>query len=190
MWNFVFFARRQITDACLFVGFFCFFFFCFFFFQGWSYRPNGARMLQEGSFWRKWQVLVPFLSDEKLEGTWTPPTHIFSPKLPDQNFEIAILFNLVENSINMYLGTTWSPTVPGGGDTSYKLWPFFTYSKGYYEVYRRFHGDFFALGWKWVGRRGYVGGSFHGEILSRGKRVPMKGAQDFLALFKKKTMTK
>ena len=44
MWNFVFFVRRQITDACLFV------FFCCFFFQGWSYRPSGPRMLREGSF--------------------------------------------------------------------------------------------------------------------------------------------
>ena len=46
MWNFVFFARRQITDACLFV---CLFVFCFFP-QGWSYRPSGPRILREDSF--------------------------------------------------------------------------------------------------------------------------------------------
>ena len=42
MWNFVFFARRQISGACLFV--------CLFFSQGSSYRPSGPRMSQEGSF--------------------------------------------------------------------------------------------------------------------------------------------
>ena len=40
MWNFVFFARRQIAGACLFV---CLLFFS----QGSSYRPSGPRMLQE-----------------------------------------------------------------------------------------------------------------------------------------------
>ena len=41
----------------------------------------------------------------------------------------------------------------------------FTYSNGYWEVYRHFQGDFFLGG----GREnlmegGYVGGSFHGGI--------------------------
>ena len=49
MWNFVFFARRQITGACLFVLFFFFLFF-FSFPQGSTYRPSGPRMSQEGSF--------------------------------------------------------------------------------------------------------------------------------------------
>ena len=34
MWNFVFFARRQITDACLFVCLFVFFLCVFFFRRG------------------------------------------------------------------------------------------------------------------------------------------------------------
>ena len=38
MWNFVFFARRQITGACLFIYFF------FSFPQGSSYQPSGPRM--------------------------------------------------------------------------------------------------------------------------------------------------
>ena len=33
---------------------------------------------------------------------------------------------------------TYSPTVPGGGAASYKPWPVFMYSNGYFEVYRRF----------------------------------------------------
>ena len=35
MWNFVFLARRKITDTCL-----------LFFFQGWSYRPYSPRILE------------------------------------------------------------------------------------------------------------------------------------------------
>ena len=34
--------------------------------------------------------------------------------------------------------------------------------------------------------RGYVGGAFHGGIGHGVKKISMKGAQDFLALFKKK----
>ena len=46
----------------------------------------------------------------------------------------------------MSLGMTYSPTVPGGGAASYKLRPVFTYNNGYWEVYRRFQGDFLVLG--------------------------------------------
>jgi len=58
----------------------------------------------------------------------------------------------------------------------------FTYSNGHWEVHKRFQGDF------WFGgiEGSYVGGSFHGENLSWGKRISIKEAQDFLALFKKK----
>ena len=50
-----------------------------------------------------------------------PPTLIIFPKSMDQNSEIVILFNVVKKLINMSLGTTYSPTVPVGGATSYKL---------------------------------------------------------------------
>ena len=43
---------------------------------------------------------------------------------------------------------TYSPSIPGGGAASYKLWPVITYSNGYWEVYRRFQVDF-VLGWGW-----------------------------------------
>ena len=46
----------------------------------------------------------------------------------------------------MSLVMTYSPTIPGGGAASYKLWPVFTYSNGYWEVYRRFQGDFILFG--------------------------------------------
>ena len=73
MWNlhFFFFARRKIMDACL-----------FYFFQGLSYRPNGPRISENGSFKRKLKVLVPFLSDRnKWEATRAPPRHFFSQTL-------------------------------------------------------------------------------------------------------------
>ena len=54
------------------------------------------------------------------------------------------------------------------------------------DVFRGF------FGWgEGLRRGGYVGGTFHLEIenLSWGKKISMKGAQDFLALLKK-TMKK
>ena len=44
----------------------------------------------------------------------------------------------------------------------------FTYSNDYWEVYRRFQGDFFGLGGR-VGGGGYVGGHFHGETSHGGR---------------------
>ena len=64
----------------------------------------------------------------------------------------------------MSLGTTYSPTVPVGGATSYKLWPVLTYSNGYWEVYRRFQEDFFGLG-EGLRRGGYAGGTFLREFV-------------------------
>ena len=49
----------------------------------------------------------------------------------------------------MSFGMTYSPKVPGGGAASYKLWPVFSYNNGYWEVYRRFQGEFFWFG-GWV----------------------------------------
>ena len=74
-----------------------------------------------------------------------PYAHFF-PKSTDPNFEIAILFRIVENHINYVFGMTHSPTVPGGGAASYKLCPVFTYTNGDWEVYGRFQGDIFGLG--------------------------------------------
>ena len=69
---------------------------------------------------------------------------------------------------------TYSPTVPGGGAASYKLWPVFTYSNGYWEVYRRFQGDILVWG-GWVERAMW-------EEYVMGEGNSMKRAQDFLAL--------
>ena len=70
---------------------------------------------------------------------------------------------------------TYSPKVPGGAAASYKLWPVFKYSNGYWEVYRRFQGDFPGLGEVWRGG-GYLGGSFLGEICQGEEKFNEKGA--------------
>ena len=59
-----------------------------------------------------------------------------------------------------------------------------TYSNGYWEVYRCSKGDF--LVGEGVEKRGICWGNFPSSNLSWGKDISMKGAQDFLALFKKK----
>ena len=62
----------------------------------------------------------------------------------------------------------------------------FTYSNGYWEVYRCFQGDFFGWGGGELKGRGLHGRIFQYRNVLLGKRLSMKGAQDFLALFKKK----
>ena len=90
---------------------------------------------------------MPFLSDKKnWRAPRSPPTLIFFPKSTNQNFKTAILFSLVENHNNYVFGMTYSPKVPGGGAASYKIWPVFKYSNGYWEVYGRFSGWLFWFG--------------------------------------------
>ena len=85
----------------------------------------------------------------------------------------------------MSLGTTYSTTVPVGEAASYKLWPAFAYSNGYWEVYRRFQGYFF--GWKEGLRRGgYVGETFHGGIFVMGEEDFHEGGAAFSSIIKKK----
>ena len=80
------------------------FVFLFSFSLGRLYRPNAPRMAQEGSFQRKLKVLMPVLSDQKLEGNWASSHALFFPNSPDQNFEIVILFSIIEKSNNYVFG--------------------------------------------------------------------------------------
>ena len=59
------------------------------------------------------------------------------------------------------------------------------FDHGHWVVYRRFQGDVLAFGWRWVGGWGLRVRIFSWRILSWGKRISMKGVQDFLELFKK-----
>ena len=81
-------------------------------------------MLREGSIWRELKVLMPFLSDQK---NWKAPSQAhFFPKQPNLNFEIAILFSIVEKPRNYVFGEDLIPQVPGGGAANYELLPLFT----------------------------------------------------------------
>jgi len=85
----------------------------------------------------------------------------------------------------MFLGTTYSPTVLMGGAAIYKLRLVFTYSNGYWEVYRRFHRDFFLV-WEWGGEveGDCVGGSFHGGFVM-GEDNFNEGGGGFSSIIKK-----
>ena len=61
-----------------------------------------------------------------------------------------------------------------------------TYSHVYLEVYRRIQGDFLVGGGGGVEKRGNMLGELSLEEFIMGKKISMKGTQDFLALFKKK----
>ena len=77
----------------------------------------------------------------------------------------------------MSLGTTCSSTVPVGGAASYKLWPVFTHSNDYWEVYRRFQGIF--LGWG----EGVIPGDLSMEELVMGEENFHEGGAGFCSIF-------
>ena len=164
MWNFAFFARRQITDACLF----------FFFSQGWSYRLTGPTMSQKGSFYRILKVLVPFLSDQKhWRAPRPPPTLIFPPESPDQNSEIAILFTIVKKPFKYVFGDDLIPQFPWEElqVTNFDLCLHIVMVTG--KCTDVFRGIFFGWGGKLRGS--YVEGSFHGGTSHGGRDFQWRG---------------
>ena len=72
----------------------------------------------------------------------------------------------------MSLGMTYLPPVPRRGAANYSFDHCLHIAIVNYEVYRRFRGDFFALGLGWVAGVGYVGGSFHGGFFRKGREFP------------------
>ena len=61
---------------------------------------------------RKLKVLVPFLSDQKIGGQIDPLSRLYFSKLFDQNFEIAILFSIVERPNNYAFRDNITPHSP------------------------------------------------------------------------------
>ena len=176
MWNFLFFARRQITGACLFV--------CLFFSQGVILSTQLSYNVARGL------ILTEMKSSSALfkwPKNWRAPRppgtlNIF-PKSTDQNSEIAILFSVVEKPYNYVLGDELPPTVPGGGATSYKLWPVLTYSNAYWEVLQTFSGGFFGWGRGW--QEGDMLGKFPSRNLSWGEENFHEGSAGFSSIIKK-----
>ena len=74
---------------------------------------------------------------KKIGGYLGPLPRNFFPKSTNQNFNIAMLFNLIENLITISFGDDLIPHSPS---------PLLKYSNGYYEVYRRFQGTFSGWG--------------------------------------------
>jgi hypothetical protein len=66
----------------------------------------------------------------------------------------------------------------------------FTYSIGYWELYRHFQEGFFFLVGGGAGGGGYLGESFRGGCFLGVRDISMKGAPDFPALFKKRSEIK
>ena len=89
----------------------------------------------------------------------------------------------------MFLETPYSPTVPVEGAASYKLWPVFPHSNGYWEVYERFQGVFF--GWGEGLRRGVLRREFSIEEFVVGEgNFHERGAGFFSIFFKEQWKNK
>ena len=58
---------------------------------------------------------MPFLSDQKIRWHLGPLPRSFFPKSTDQNFEMAILFHIVENHNNYVFGNDLPPQSLGEG---------------------------------------------------------------------------
>ena len=82
----------------------------------------------------------------------------------------------------MSLGNAYSPIVPVGGTTIYKLLPVPTHSNGYMEVYRRFQEDILVGGG--VEKRRICLGTFHGGIC-HGEENFHEGCAGFSSIIKK-----
>ena len=128
---------------------------------------------------------MPFLSDQKnWRAPRPPPTLIIFPKSTDQNYEIAILFRVFEKPYNYVFGY------------DLLLWEGLqvtNFNQGLHivMVIGKCTGVFRRIFWLGGGfeKRGIYWEYFSSRNLSWGKKIFMKGAQDFLALFKK-TMKK
>ena len=130
------------------------------------------------------KVLVPFLSDQKnWRAPRLPPTPIIFPKSPDQNSEIAILFTVVENLITMSLGRLTPPQSPWEGLQVTNFDQCLHIVMVIWKCTEVFRG-IFRLGGG-VEKREICWGNFPWRNLSSGKKIFMKGAQDFLSVLKK-----
>ena len=123
-------------------------FICFvFIFQGWSYRPCGPQISEEGSFERKLKLVVNFFRDQESGGQLGSLPRSLFPKVIGSKFEMTISFNIAEKSNSYVFEDDLIPQSPGGTAASYELCPLSTYSIGYWEVCRHFQGFFSVGGW-------------------------------------------
>ena len=124
----VFHLEQQGKSIFCLVALMWLFFFLFLFFTWASERPKHHREMFNGSFERKLNLLVSFLSDQK---DWRATSHLF-PNLSNQNFEIAILFNIVQRFDIYGFGDNMTLNSPCGNDCM--LYRYRTY---WYYAYRQ-----------------------------------------------------
>ena len=93
---------------------------------------------------------------KKLGGTWAPSHARFSPKSPDQNSEIAILFTIVEKPNNLRFTPSQFPW-KGLQVTNFDLCLHIVMVTG--KCTDVFRGIFF-----WFGRESWGGGGVRGRI--------------------------
>ena len=79
-----------------------------FIFSGLSYRNNGLRRLERAHLKINLEILVLFLSDQKLEGKWHPSYTNFSPVIFNRNFQMLFWFCIVKRSSNYAFGDEFS----------------------------------------------------------------------------------
>ena len=133
MWNFIYFARRQIT------------FILFFFFPGVIVSTEWSYIVSRGLIWTEIKNSSALFSDQKIGGCLGPLPRIFFPRVTGSKFWDSHSVQLSQKP-NLALETTYSPKFPVGGAASYKLWLLFIYSNGYYELYKRFQWEIFRVG--------------------------------------------
>jgi hypothetical protein len=79
--------------------------------QGTSHRRSCRRYIEKGSFNWKLEWLLPFLIFEKnWEATNIPTTPTSSPNTSNQNFEMTILFSVVDFQTEIMFWRGHSPT--------------------------------------------------------------------------------
>ena len=123
-----------------------------------------------------------FLSDHKnWRAPRPPPALIFFPKSTDQNFEIAILFRIVENHNNYVFGDDLLPHSSRGRGCNLQTLTSVYIQQWLLGSVQTFSGGFFWFGGGVEGR-GLYGRIFPWRNMSWGKRNSMKRARDFLAL--------
>ena len=150
---------------CVYLFLFCFFLSGIVVSSQWSYHiGRGLIRIESKSF-------SALLIDQKNWWATGPLPHLCFSKSSSQNFEIAILFSIVEMPNNYAFGdiiTPPPPTASGERPLSYKIYPLFTYSICYWEVYINFldgGGVEFSTGGIFHGDGSFQGVNFSGEIL-------------------------
>ena len=131
-----------------------------------------------------------FLSEQEIGGQLGPLPGSFSSNVADQNFEIAILYNIVNKSNDCVFEDELIPQSPWR--KSDKLWalPHCLHTVFVIGKYIEFFKGIFSGGGGWGGA--YTWRSFHGGFFQGEKKIfkDRGGVPDFPALFQERSEIK